>query len=337
MPAREPAKIRDFIETATYAQGVKAAIPRLTVTGAEPGPRAVFIAAQHGRELNGIAAIERVFRQLDPTVLRGELVCLPIMNPLGVRMGRQDYPSEEARYRRTTAPAYNINREWLDADLATYAGTVARAAWETCVKGADLLVDLHGWSGLSLSWVWGSRRDQEWVRAFGHPWHMLHEGRGSATAGMSEVAAYRAGIPVVIAELAPQNVVVPAAVAAGERGLINLLKHLGCLDGDLDLPATQYEFSADHTEQTILAPAECLVVPERRIGEIVAAGDPVLRLLSLDTLETIELVTADERALVYNLGGMNWGEDIRDRAVIYPGQRAGILKLLRDCTIVDNP
>ena len=79
---RTTGKTRTFLETKRFSQGVKVRIPVLTVTGAKPGPRAVIMACQHGRELNGIAAAERVFNQLDPAKLAGEVVFLPVITML---------------------------------------------------------------------------------------------------------------------------------------------------------------------------------------------------------------------------------------------------------------
>lgn len=49
---RSAGKARSFLETRRYAQGVRAQLPVLTVTGARRGPLAVVMACQHGRELH---------------------------------------------------------------------------------------------------------------------------------------------------------------------------------------------------------------------------------------------------------------------------------------------
>ena len=98
-PRISPGHSRTFLETRAYAQGIKVRLPVLTVEGARRGPLAVVMAGQHGRELNGIAAIERVFGLLRPSAMSGRVVFLPVMNPPAVRMRRQDYPVEEEQAR----------------------------------------------------------------------------------------------------------------------------------------------------------------------------------------------------------------------------------------------
>ncbi len=91
-------KFRTVLETRQYAQGVKVALPVLTAKGARPGPLAVVTANQHGRELQGIASIERAWSRIDVKKLRGTVVFLPVMNPVGARVHIQDYPVEQTRY-----------------------------------------------------------------------------------------------------------------------------------------------------------------------------------------------------------------------------------------------
>ena len=325
---RSPGKARAFLETREYAQGVKARLPVLTVTGHKSGPLAVIMACQHGRELNGIAAIERAFAALDPAGVAGTVVFLPVMNPVGVRIHSQDYPTEKPRYRPTgVALSMNLIRAWPGGAVGedTYASKIGEAVWATYLQHADVGIDLHGWSGQSLCLAWARRRHRSLLRAFGLPWQMTVDQPRKAY-GLTEDAVETHGIPWITCELVPQNQICNESVHFGERGILNTLKSAGLLEGPLDLPPVQYEFAEKHVETVIRTPAEGLVVSDVCKGDWVTKGQRVLRVLSLDTLETAFEFRAPHDALVFNVGGTHWGEDIPESFVVYPGQIVGLLK-----------
>lgn len=326
---QSPGKSRSFLETRRYAQGVKAQIPVLTVTGARRGPLAVVMACQHGRELNGIAAIERAFTRLRPADLSGRVVFLPVMNPVAARMHVQDYPTEKSRYRPTNIRMnMNMNRSWPGGEYAvdpTYVSEITQAVWQAYMRHADVGIDLHGWSGLSLSLAWALRKQRPLLRAFGLPWHMTID-RVSKSNGLTEDAARQQGIPWITCELVPQNSICKEMSRAGERGILNMLRFSGLLNEPLDLPPVQYEFAQDHEESIIRTTAEGLVVSDFRKGDWVTKGQTVLRVISLETLATVFAFKAPHDALVFNIGGTHWGEDIPENAIVYPGQIVGLLK-----------
>lgn len=323
-----PGKTRSFLETGRYAQGVKTRIPVLTVTGARPGPLAVIMACQHGRELNGIAAIERAFARLRPADLSGTVVFLPVMNPVAARTHTQEYPTEKPRY-RPTGVRFNMNVHASyglpEGAADTYAAAIAEVVWATYVRHADVGIDLHAWSGLSLCLAWGARQHRTLVRAFGLPWHMIKSQPRSPGYTVETVATV-AGIPWLTCELVPQNQICNESVGFGERGILNTLKSAGLLKGDLDLPPVQYEFEERHEESVIRTPAEGLVVSDFQKGDWIRQGQTALRVLSLETLATVFAFKAPHDALVFNIGGTHWGEDIPESAVVYPGQVIGLLK-----------
>lgn len=329
---RMPGKTRSFLEAPRFAQGIKARIPVLTVTGRKPGPRAVILANQHGREICGIAASELAFNRLDPAAVSGEVVFLPVMNPVATRMQAQDFPLETSRYRPTNITSnMNVNRVWPGGPFAkdaSYAQSVVEAAWESVVRRADLVVDLHGWTGMSLSLVWGSRRDAALVRAFGFPWHMIREGRRPRldAAGLTETCLYERGIPIVVCEFAWQNIVVREEAERGARGILNVLRAAGILKGRPERPPMQYEFADSHVETVVRTAAEGLLVSDCVKGDFVRKGQTIARVLSLETLETAWAFQAPHDGLLFNLGGTRWGEDRQDSFVVYPGQIVALLK-----------
>ncbi len=219
---RRPGKHKSFLEMPRFAQSVKARLPVLTVTGAHPGPLAVIMAGQHGRELNGLAAIEKVFHELDPQALKGTAVFLPVLNPLAVLMRRQDFPAEEFRYRRmgldmlSPRPSagpdfnYNMDRCWRDAPASdTYASVAAEMVWQTWLRHADWGMDLHGWTSAFAPLAWSMLKDLPRSLCAVSACPVINCGRRAwrPAAGMSSVRAFHAGIPLIVAELPPQTLI----------------------------------------------------------------------------------------------------------------------------------
>ena len=323
-------KYRSFLETRYYAQGVKVALPVLTVKGSKSGKMAVIMACQHGRELNGIAAIERVFRQLNPRKLKGTVVFLPVMNPIGARIHAQDYPLEQTRYRKINiVTKMNMNRVWFDARQSsnhTYSREVTKVVWDAYLKHADVCLDLHGWSGLTLSLAMADKKHRALLHAFGCPWcHVIMDGC-NRDSGMNHDLMAAHGIATIVCELVPQNIINNESVRIGERGILNIMKFTGMLDGDLDLPEYQYEFMGLRGEMSVKTPAEGLVVTDFSKGQMVRKGQTVVRVLSLETLATAWEFRAPHDALIFQVGGSSSGEDIPESSMVYPGQTVAVLK-----------
>ncbi len=326
---RKAGKWRGFLETKKFAQGIKVRLPVLTIIGVRPGPFVLIISSQHGREINGIAAIEKVWNNLHPEKIRGRIVFLPVMNPLAVRMRSQDFPVEQPRYRPTGIDGclYNMNRKWsFSREDETYAASVAQVVWKTYWRYADFSLDLHGWTDRSLSLAWGHRRYLKLLRSYGFPYHVVLE-KLPSTPGMSETAAFQAGICHLVNELAPQNRIVLEIVNQAATCILNLLKSAGVLEGKPVLPAVQYEFNQNHEEIQAKAPVEGLLIPEKKPGEFVLKGQVVARIVSLETLKTIWEFSAPKDSLVFNSGGGPWGEDYLDSNIVSPGQLVALLKV----------
>ncbi len=317
-------KNKSFLETPGHAQGVRAVLPVLTIRGGRPGPLAVITAAIHGREINAIAAIERAFTAIDPADVTGTVVFLPVQNPIGVRARMQDYPVEEGRYRTLLGQGHDAVRAWQGPRQDTYLRQILSTVWDTYVRHADVSLDLHAWSGVSLCLAWGHKDYRTLVRGFGLPQHQIAlDFKGGES---NQAQAHAHGIPLIIAELVPQNTICRESVLYGERGILNTLKIAGLLKGKPVLPPVQCEFDSNHMETVIRTPVEGLCVSDFQKGDMVKKGQTVCRVISLETLDTIWSFTAPHDGLLFYVGAAQWGEDHTEHSILFPGQLAGLLK-----------
>lgn len=311
-------KSRLFFECPAAAQGVRPVLPLLVLRGARPGPLLLVIAGQHGRELHGPAGIARVFDATDPATLSGTAVFLPAINPAGIRMHRQDYPFEEARFRGAVKASWNMNRLWgVGEKEKTYAGVISSAVAETFVDRADAVVDLHGWA--SVSTAWGAAADRDLVLAFGQRINVLRTADQPAIGGMLEGYAAARGKPFLLVELAPQNTLLPERVRQCQTGILNVMRQLGMLPGAPDLPREQLVFSMQGRETLLECDHEGLCEPLVENGEWVEADQVLARLWSLDTFEPIREFRAPHAGSITNILAFGWGEDIAGSSVVHPG------------------
>lgn len=316
-------KVRGFVETGSYADALKLRAPILACCGAKPGPTLTVIAGEHGRELNGIEAIRRVFEELDPQTLAGTFLAAPVANPYSVRLRQQDYPDELGRYFGHIKNT-NLNRVWPGKADGNPMEQMAYAIWNAIVKDADCVIDLHGWSGLSMGMVWADERDAELARLFGYRLFMVSQYAGKSN-GMVDVTCYEHGIPNVTAELPPQNVLDESGVGMGTRGIRNIMIHLGMIEGEMEFPEQQLRITPESVEHDLKAEHPGLLVPMLQKDTMVKRGDLIAVLVSLETLEVVQEIRSPAEALLYNVG-IHRLEALANTSIATGGETVALVK-----------
>ncbi|MBN2640588.1 MAG: succinylglutamate desuccinylase/aspartoacylase family protein [Victivallales bacterium] len=321
-------KIKMSVELPDSAQGCRPVLPVMIVRGATDGPRMLILAGQHGRELHGPVGIARAFERIEPSEIRGTLVMMPVLNPLAIRMRRQDYPGEDSRYRQGQIADWNMNRTW-GRQIHTYAGIISSFVEDGFVSGADVVLDLHGWSSATTAWS----NDRELLMSFGVDICLLYPDFSDSLPGMLDACSAQHGAKIMLVELAPQNVLIPDVVDVAENGIINALRSQKMLSGKPVLPARQY-LCRPNEESSLTVAAEDIVEPLTLPGEYVRENQVLARQWSLDKLELIEEFRAPHDGLVTVAGGAFMGEDIPASCVYSPGQR--VVMIRRCMEIIDN-
>ena len=75
-------------------------LPVLLVRGSRPGKRLVVTAAVHGDEYEGVRAIYDVVRGLDPAVMSGDFLSVPVANPPAFWNGTRSSPLDDGNLAR---------------------------------------------------------------------------------------------------------------------------------------------------------------------------------------------------------------------------------------------
>ncbi len=211
-----------------------ARIPVSLVRGAGDGPVLALIAGTHGYEYPGITALQRLRQSIDPQALRGTLLLVHIANPPSF-YGRTIYTSP--------ADGKNLNRVFPGRADGTLSERIAHAITSEVIAKADFLVDLHAGDGnealrpyIYMPVTGDTKLDaatRGMALAFGLDHIVIDPTRiapRDATKFVDMTALAR-GVPAITTETGQLGLNDEHHVALAERGIRNLMHHLGMLEG----------------------------------------------------------------------------------------------------------
>ncbi len=311
--ARAEAGQRSFgvLPIGSLADGTPVEIPVVVVNGARPGKRLFVQAGVHGKELNPIEVLRRVVTDLDPAELSGLLVGVLIANPL----------SFEARDRRAPYDQEDMNRVWPGKPDGAISQRMAHAIYEGGVRGSDALVDLHtGYSTMLTHTVFGEgdAASEELARVFGTEALLMEEHdedwQRARFAGKLRNTAVADGIPAITPELGGHSRFEEGRIAEGVTGVLNVLKHLGMLPGEIVRPARQFVVRNHLTRVTVDRGG--LFLASVQPGDEVRAGDRLGILYSPRDFTEVAAVTSPNDAIVVS---------IAENPVLHTGDSAAML------------
>jgi uncharacterized protein len=243
------------------------------------GPRVLLTSGNHGDEYEGQVALTKLARELTAEQVSGQVIILPMLN----------FPAAAAGMRTSPIDDGNLNRVFPGDPDGRPTWVIAHFVESVLMPEVDYSMDLHS-GGSSLMYIPGTlaRRSSdkktldkvlELVRAFGAPNCYLMAG-GGETGGILS-AADRAGIIGVSAELGGAGMVTPATLGITERGVRNVLRHLGVLAGAVDAHPTRI-MQVDRATHYCYAYDAGLFEPRVELGDTVRRGDLAGRVLFPD-------------------------------------------------------
>lgn len=259
-----------YLHVGYLAARTEVRIPLQVLNGASDGPVVCLEATLHGWEPMGAEILRRALQRVDPAQLRGTIYCLPLANPCSVEFGGS---VESTGTRVNPADLLDLNRVWPGKiENGWLTEQMAYAIWHEVLSRCEYLVDYHDGTGacdeLPVAFPHaipenaaveasladgvggeggGVQLTPEYIQT------MNAKIRGMAEAFGSRVIWWRQGPvnPAMISGHCLLNNIVPLVVEAGgggqldftiEQGVectLNILKHLGMLDGELVLPPQQ--------------------------------------------------------------------------------------------------
>jgi predicted deacylase len=231
-----PGTLRSGWLTVPPAEDGEARIPVSVLHGARPGPVLALIAGTHGYEYPPITALQRLRTSIDPAKLAGTVVLVHVANVPSF-LGRTIYYSP--------ADGKNLNRVYPGRENGTLSERIAWMITHEVIERADYLIDLHSGDGNEALRpyvympVTGDGELDAATRglalAFGIDHIVIDKGRLRSADDSLYVdqTALSRGVPAITTETGQLGSNDDRWVQIAERGVMNVLHHLGMLDGEM--------------------------------------------------------------------------------------------------------
>jgi predicted deacylase len=272
----------DVVKFATMADGTDAALHlHEIIGGAGDGPTVGISAGIHGNENTGSQIVRALWPTLSSEPFRGRVLLLPVANPRALAVNKRFTPVDQL----------NLNRQFPGDRSGFHTDQLAAVITSAFLEKIDVHVDLHaGTDRPTVDYVY-ILNDERLSRAFGsHVLYRPSEGvEGTKFTGTTkDVTVEARGIPTVVVELGGGIVDQTPYVGRGVRGVLNLLKAAGTLEGEASpLP----EQVVVHGIQTVLpSQGGWLETEAPALGEDIDGGEVLGRVVSPYTFEELEVI-----------------------------------------------
>lgn len=216
-------KVQIELPFARVVTGATESLPVKVINGRSAGPNIWLSAAIHGDELNGIQIIRRVIKDLDAKNLRGAVIAVPIVNPLGF--------INESRY---LPDRRDLNRSFPGSARGSTASRLAHLFMEQVVDHCMVGIDLHTASNhrINHAQIRANLDDPttlKLARAFGAPFSIHARVRD----GSLRQAAAERGKTILLYEAGQAHRFDDDAVETGITGVMRTLRAMGMIDARL--------------------------------------------------------------------------------------------------------
>jgi predicted deacylase len=277
------------IEHGTYADGTPLQSPVHVLVGAEEGPVLYVQAAVHGNEVNGVEVLRRVVSGLNPEQMCGALIVVPVANGPGLL----------ARQRHNSFDREDMNRVWPGKADGMISSQMAYNLYNQAIRHAQYVIDLHTANSHTLLHVVYGRGDEasrELAEVFGVG-ILLEENlndnlKQSRFDGKLRNTLTARGVAAITPELGGNDHFEEGNIALGVRGIFNVMKHLGMLQGEIELPAQpQITLYGSHLDK-VRAHQGGIWVAQIKGGDVVKQGQSLGFIYSIRTFEIVEQVAA---------------------------------------------
>ena len=227
-------RIDGHLKVGTMPDGTAVRLPIVLINGAKPGKTLYLQSISDGDELNGIAVLHEILRQVRPESLRGRIIAVPIVN----------FHAFHAKQAHSPVDNVKMNRCFPGKPNGTSSERIAHRLFSSAIRQADYCIDIH--QGGVHPMV-----DEVRVRVSeDHPQHAISlelarvYGIGyildqKGPEGQLAQAAPDVGIPTIDPELGGCHGWDATSIEKGVRGVLNVLKYYDFIDGTAQIPDHQ--------------------------------------------------------------------------------------------------
>lgn len=216
----------------------------ITVVKRGEGPTALLTGGNHGDEYEGPIALMNLACTLQPQEVTGRVIIVPAMNHPAFRVGTRTSPIDKG----------NLNRTFPGRPDGTVTQKIADYFQRALLPLADIVLDFHS-GGKTLDFLpfaavhvlpdeEQQARCEAAMEAFSAPFSMTMVEIDAV--GMFDSAAEAMGKVFVTTELCGGGTASAKSVAIAARGVRNVLKHSGILEGEIERrPSVKLDMTGD--------------------------------------------------------------------------------------------
>jgi predicted deacylase len=298
----------------TMATGTASSLAVRVLHGARPGPAVFVSAAIHGDEIIGTAVIQRLAQELDPSVLAGTVLLVPVANIFGFITHSRYLPDRR-----------DLNRSFPGSADGSLAGQLAHIFYREVVERCQLGIDIHSaaihrYNLPQIRIATGNRRLVELAMAFGAPVIIESPLRDGSLRDL----AHKQGVDMLLLEAGEALRFDRLSIETGVAGVYRVLAHLGMVEADDGLGIVGIPARANRSAW-VRAPRGGVAQMIHESGAPVRCGDVLARVGGLFGEDVEEVISPVDGIVISHatLPVVHQGDALFHIAVIPHPERVG--------------
>ncbi len=307
--AKAGEKTFGYLETAQSRSGMRLDVPVHLIAGAQPGPTLMLQGAIHGAEVIGSIAILDFVAKADPAAIRGNVIAVPVVNRAGFELGT----------RGSLVDDKDISRLFPGKKDGSVSDQTAYIYFQEAITQADVLIDFHAGARTAYERyvLFNAEEDPDNLTLMEQRRRKLVVAFGLDQAAFFPPGTFGSGASkIAIEEVDTLQITLEFGGGTGwfkngednvrdaERGIWNILKAMGMIDGELEADGplcTVYEAGV-----VIWKPAvDGLFIRDSKFRDQLQTGDVYGRLVDPYTGELLAEMPTPKDGIVIP-SGQEW-------------------------------
>jgi predicted deacylase len=279
---RKGKKISGHITIAESANRQEICLHYFAIWGAKDGPTLLINSAVHGNEVVGVEVTRKIVDEVDPKTLSGNLLAVPIVNPMAFNSGLRWDPYDNI----------DMNRIFPGDPDKTMTERIAHRFFNVFVHSTDYILDIHSAEfpdelipHIRVRVEKPSKKYLNLVASTG----VNAVWKGPSINGMLQTESYKLKIPCTTIEIGAAGIIKGGDVDIGTSAVKNAMCVLGMIDGTARIPDRQIVLASD--EAWVRSPIGGIFKPTIHLGRFVKGGEDIGEIVDPTSFETQSLTS----------------------------------------------